>query len=194
MAGRNHGCGPSLPIAYRCQSTSLMSCSARLYQQIRRLRLANIDQQRVAAALVDARRYFDGSVVGYFRQQLDACMADDGELGPLKTLPIALVLLRAIEQHAREVRSPVRRELLSRDACGAEFVGWLYREPYYSAMQAPSLKWVNRRGQRWYLVTCWKVSRCRDEIPIISDRDARPRLLSVVSQTRRHGSASPQSA
>ena len=89
----------------------------------------NVDeQQHVAAALADARRYFDGPVVDYFRKQLDACMVDDGELGPLKTLPIVLGLLRTIEQHGREVQLPIRRELLSLGACGAEFAGWLYRD------------------------------------------------------------------
>lgn len=89
----------------------------------------NVDeQQHVEAALVDARRYFDGPVVDYFRHQLGACMADDGELGPMKTLPTVLGLLRAIEQHGREVQPYVRRELLSFGACGAEFTGWLYRD------------------------------------------------------------------
>jgi len=89
----------------------------------------NVDeQQHVEAALADARRYFDGPVVDYFRHQLDACMVDDGELGPTKTLPIVLDLLRAIEQHGREVPPAVRRELLSLGACGAEFAGWLYRD------------------------------------------------------------------
>ncbi|MDQ3152800.1 MAG: helix-turn-helix domain-containing protein [Actinomycetota bacterium] len=89
----------------------------------------NVDeQQHVDAALVGARRYFDGPVVGYFRHQLDACMVDDGELGPTKTLPTVLGLLRAIEQHGREVQPAVRRELLSFGACGAEFAGWLYRD------------------------------------------------------------------
>ncbi len=89
----------------------------------------NVDeQQHVEAALADARRYFDGPVVDYFRHQLDTCMADDGELGSMKTLPTVLGLLRAIEQHGREVQPTVRRELLSFGACGAEFAGWLYRD------------------------------------------------------------------
>ena len=84
--------------------------------------------QRVAAALDDARHYLDGPVVDYFRHQLEVCKAEDGALGPRKTLPIVLGILGAIEQHAREVKPDVRRELLSVGACGAEFAGWLYRD------------------------------------------------------------------
>jgi hypothetical protein len=89
----------------------------------------NADQQRhVDAALADARRYFDGPVVNYFRHQLDICMANDGEHGSTRTLPAVLGLLGAVDQHGPEVRPEVRRELLSFAACGAEFAGWLYRD------------------------------------------------------------------
>jgi transcriptional regulator with XRE-family HTH domain len=89
----------------------------------------NVDQrQHVDAALADARRYFDGAVVNYFRRQLDIYMADDGEHGSVRTLPAVLGLLSAVDQHGREVRPAVRRGLLSFAACGAEFVGWLYRD------------------------------------------------------------------
>lgn len=87
-----------------------------------------VDEQHVEAALADARRYFDGPVVDYFCHRLDACMADDGELGPTKTLPTVLGLLHAVEQHGREVQPAVRRALLSFGACCAEFAGWLYRD------------------------------------------------------------------
>jgi transcriptional regulator with XRE-family HTH domain len=89
----------------------------------------NVDQQHhVGAALADARRYFDGPVVNYFRRQLDVCMANDGQHGPARTLPAVLGLLGAVDQHGREVQPSVRRDLLSFAACGAEFVGWLYRD------------------------------------------------------------------
>jgi transcriptional regulator with XRE-family HTH domain len=89
----------------------------------------NVDQrQHVDAALADARRYFDGSVVNYFRRRLDIYMADDGEHGSVRALPAVLGLLSAVDQHGREVRPAVRRGLLSFAACGAEFVGWLYRD------------------------------------------------------------------
>lgn len=89
----------------------------------------NIDERRhAAAALANARRYLDGSVVDYFRRQLDICMMSDGEQGPTRTLPVVLGLLGAVEQHGREVQPAVRRELLSFAACGAEFAGWLYRD------------------------------------------------------------------
>jgi len=84
--------------------------------------------EHVAAALDDARRYLDGSVVDYFRQQLDRSKADDGNLGPTKALPLVLGILGAISQHAREVKPGVRFSLLSLGADGAEFVGWLYRD------------------------------------------------------------------
>ena len=84
--------------------------------------------QHVALALADARRYLDGSVVDYFRRQLDACKADDGELGPARTLPMVLGVLGAIEQSARDVKPDVRRQLMAVGASGAEFAGWLYRD------------------------------------------------------------------
>jgi transcriptional regulator with XRE-family HTH domain len=86
------------------------------------------DPDHIAKALYDARRYFDGSIVEYFRHRLDRCMADDGELGPEKTLPTVLGLVRAVEKYGREVRPSVQRELLSFGACSAEFAGWLYRD------------------------------------------------------------------
>jgi len=49
--------------------------------------------EHVAAALDDARRYLDGSVVGYFRQQLTRSKADDGNLGPARALPLVLGIL-----------------------------------------------------------------------------------------------------
>jgi hypothetical protein len=84
--------------------------------------------ERIAAALDDARRYLDGSVVGYFRQQLDRSKADDGNFGPAKALPLVLGILGAISQHVREVKPAVRCVLLSLGADGAEFAGWLYRD------------------------------------------------------------------
>jgi len=84
--------------------------------------------QRVAAALDDARRYMDGSVLGYFRQQLDRSKADDGNLGAARALPLVLGILGAISEHARDVKPSVRCSLLSLGADGAEFAGWLYRD------------------------------------------------------------------
>lgn len=84
--------------------------------------------EHVAAALDDARRYLDGSVVGYFREQLDRSKADDGDLGAARALPLVLGLLGAISEHVREVKPKVRCPLLSLGADGAEFAGWLYRD------------------------------------------------------------------
>ncbi|SER91639.1 helix-turn-helix transcriptional regulator [Actinokineospora terrae] len=60
--------------------------------------------RQVASAMDDARRYLDGSVIDYFRRQLDMCKSDDGTLGTRKTLPMVLGLLGAVEEHAREVK------------------------------------------------------------------------------------------
>ncbi|MGW4593247.1 helix-turn-helix domain-containing protein [Amycolatopsis thermoflava] len=84
--------------------------------------------QQVAAARADARRYFDRSVLGYFKRQLEACKSDDGDRGPKRTLPLVLGLLAAIEEHASEVKPQLRRELLAAGAEGAEFAAWLYRD------------------------------------------------------------------
>ncbi|MEU4517356.1 helix-turn-helix domain-containing protein [Amycolatopsis sp. NPDC024027] len=83
---------------------------------------------RVAEAMADARRYFDGPVLDYFGRQLAACKTDDGTLGPAKTLPLMLGLVGAIEEHARDVKPNIRRDLLRLGAEGAEFAGWLFRD------------------------------------------------------------------
>ncbi|WP_433261908.1 helix-turn-helix transcriptional regulator [Actinosynnema sp. CS-041913] len=84
--------------------------------------------QHVAAALNQAGRYLDGTVVDYFRAQFAGCAADDGRLGPGKTLPVLVGLLGAVDKRARDVRPEVRRELLKTAAVGAELAGWLYRD------------------------------------------------------------------
>jgi DNA-binding XRE family transcriptional regulator len=83
---------------------------------------------RVAEAMADARRYFDGPVLDYLSRQLAACKTDDGTLGPAKTLPLVLGVVGAIEEHARDVKPDIRRDLLRLGAEGAEFAGWLYRD------------------------------------------------------------------
>jgi transcriptional regulator with XRE-family HTH domain len=89
----------------------------------------DLDELRhLAAAMDDAHRYLDRDVVAYFQRQLDACAADDGEWGPVATLPVVLCVVAAIERRARQVTAEVRRELLAVGAHGAEFVGWLYRD------------------------------------------------------------------
>lgn len=84
--------------------------------------------EHLAAALGDARRYLDSSVVGFFRDQLAKGKADDGAHGPGNALPLMLGILGAIAQHVREVRPGVRRELLALGAEASEFTGWLYRD------------------------------------------------------------------
>lgn len=82
----------------------------------------------IAKALDNAGCYLDGAVVDYFRQQLMACAADDGALGPKKTLPVVLAIVQAVAQHACDVPPAVRRDLLVVGAQGAEFAGWLFRD------------------------------------------------------------------
>lgn len=86
------------------------------------------DLGRITAALEDARRYFDGDVVGQFRARLHTLARDDGSWGPRTALPAALGLVGAIDRSAREVQSSVRTELLGVGARAAEFTGWLYRD------------------------------------------------------------------
>lgn len=84
--------------------------------------------ERVGRALEDARHYFDGSVVAFFRAQLARCKADDGSLGPAAALPLVLGVIGAIRRHSKDVPSDVHRKLLTVGADGAEFAGWLYRD------------------------------------------------------------------
>lgn len=88
---------------------------------------APADSEHVTAALADARRHLDTSVVEYFRQQLSR-LKDDGR-GGSAVLPRLLGLLGAIHQHAGEVRAAgLHCELMAIGADCAEFAGWLYRD------------------------------------------------------------------
>jgi transcriptional regulator with XRE-family HTH domain len=116
------------------------------------LPMLNLDELRhITAALDDARRYLDGSVVDYFRRRLAACAADDGNHGPRRTLPVVLGLLAAVEHSARQVRPGIRRELLAVGAESAEFAGWLYRDIGASDMAAywrdRASEWAQEAGQ-----------------------------------------------
>ncbi|MFG1927931.1 helix-turn-helix domain-containing protein [Cryptosporangium sp. NPDC048952] len=86
------------------------------------------DLGQISAALEDARRYFDGDVVGQFRERLRLLARDDGSSGPRAALPAALGLVGAIDRSARTVRTDLRRQLLAVGARAAEFTGWLYRD------------------------------------------------------------------
>ena len=86
------------------------------------------DLHRVVAALQDAHRYFDGSVVGYLREQLAVCATDDGARGPRATLPVVLGIVGLIDSNVRQVKPALQRELLAVGARSAEFAGWLYRD------------------------------------------------------------------
>jgi transcriptional regulator with XRE-family HTH domain len=101
--------------------------------------------EHIAAALNDARRYFDGSVVGYFTGQLGRCKAADGDLGPAKALPLVLGILGAVQQHVNQVKPAVRRQLLAVGAEGAEFAGWLYRD----LRDSPSATYWYDRAMEW---------------------------------------------
>jgi hypothetical protein len=101
--------------------------------------------EHVAAALSDARRYLDGSIVGYFNRELGRCKTDDGNLGPAKALPLVMGILGAIQKHASDVKPKVRRELLAVAADGAEFAGWLYRD----LRDSPSAAYWYDRAMEW---------------------------------------------
>lgn len=101
--------------------------------------------EHVAAALNDARKYLDGSVVGYFAGQLGRCKTDDGSLGPARALPLVLGILGAIQQHATEVKPGIREALLAVGADGAEFAGWLYRD----LRDGPSAAYWYDRAMEW---------------------------------------------
>lgn len=86
------------------------------------------DLRRLALALEDAHRYLDGEVVAFLQHQLDTCARADGNSGPRQTLMTVLGILGAIDNHVREVKPAVRRDLLGLGARAAEFAGWLYRD------------------------------------------------------------------
>jgi transcriptional regulator with XRE-family HTH domain len=101
--------------------------------------------ERIAAALDDARRYLDGSVVNYLRMQLDRSKDDDGKLGAARALPLVLGILGAISQHVRDVKPEVRSQMLSLGADGAEFAGWLSRD----LQDHPSATYWYDRAMEW---------------------------------------------
>ncbi|HET9256365.1 MAG TPA: helix-turn-helix transcriptional regulator [Pseudonocardiaceae bacterium] len=106
--------------------------------------------RHLGAAFEDARCYFDIDVVGYFKKQLSGCAANDNTHGPAKALPSALGIVSAIENHAREVKADVRRELLTVGAQAAEFVGWLYRDARQPRLsghwQDRAMEWAQEAG------------------------------------------------
>jgi transcriptional regulator with XRE-family HTH domain len=128
------------------QRADAMALSLPVSASVQSWTVSDLDElEHVAAALDDARHYLDGSVVEYFRQQLDRSKADDGDLGSARALPLVLGILGAISQHVREVRPDVRRGLLSVGADGAEFAGWLYRD----LQDVPSATYWYDRAMEW---------------------------------------------
>ncbi len=120
-------------------------------QTARVLPFAGLDEMRhLAAALEDAHRYLDHSVVGFFARQFGRCKADDGHAGPLRVLPMVLGILGAVQQHARDVQPDVRRALLAIGADGAEFAGWLYRDLH----DPDSATYWYDRGTEWAQEAC----------------------------------------
>jgi len=112
----------------------------RLAEQLRRTFLAGglaaltlpalgLDElKHIAAAVVNAQRYADSDIVGYFRRELDSCAVNDGRRGPKQSLPIVLGLIAAIEKIAADANPATRRDLLRAGAYASEFAGWLYRD------------------------------------------------------------------
>lgn len=106
--------------------------------------------RHLGLAFDDARHYLDAEVVGYFKQQLFSCAANDGIYGPAQALPLVLGLVTAIERRARHVKANVRRELLAVGAQAAEFVGWLYRDARQPRLSAHwrdrATEWAQEAG------------------------------------------------
>lgn len=106
--------------------------------------------RHLGAAFDDARHYLDAEVVGYFKQQLASCAANDGIHGPAQTLPLVLGVVAAIDRHARQVKANVRRELLAVGSQAAEFVGWLYRDAHQPRLSAHwrdrATEWAQEAG------------------------------------------------
>jgi transcriptional regulator with XRE-family HTH domain len=86
------------------------------------------DLRQIATAFHHTPRALDDALVDHFRNQLGICAADDGALGPKKTLPVVLGVVGSIAHSAAEVQPALRRKLLRVGAEGAEFAGWLYRD------------------------------------------------------------------
>lgn len=94
-----------------------------------RLPALNLDHLRhIAAAMDDAQRNLDGSVIEFFRDQLAACASEDRTRGPAASLPTVLGILGAVQYTLPQVKGQVRRELLAIGTRSAEFAGWLYRD------------------------------------------------------------------
>lgn len=108
------------------------------------------DLRHLVAAVDDAYRYLDGSVVEHFNGQLDLCSSDDGERGPRRALPTVLGMLGAIERSVREVKPSIRRELLATASRCAEFTGWLYRDSGATALaeywRDRAMEWAHAAG------------------------------------------------
>jgi len=148
--------------------------------------LASIEEmQHLAAAMQDAGRYLDETVVGFFGQQFTRCKANDGQMGPLRALPLVLGVLDAIQSRARDVRPQVRRALLSVGADGAEFAGWLYRDLHDATSAAywydRAMEWAQEAGDlpmQGYILL-------RKSQAAYEDRDA-ARVL-TLAQAARYG-------
>lgn len=120
---------PAAPAALAHAAAWLTKPPVRPGAQASALTADNPDEhERLTAALHDARRYLDDSVVEYLRQQLERSKSDDGALGAAQALAPVLTLLEVILRRASEVKPGVRHRLLSLGADGAEFAGWLYRD------------------------------------------------------------------
>jgi len=90
--------------------------------------IASIGDLRHIAAAVKDSRYVDGALIGILRGRVAAYAADDGAVGPKRTLPAVLAVLAIVDDKARDVPLAARHELLAFGARVAEFAGWLYRD------------------------------------------------------------------
>jgi transcriptional regulator with XRE-family HTH domain len=84
--------------------------------------------KHITAAINNARRYADKTIVDHLECQLADCAADDRIRGPKQSIPMALGLVAAVEDMTKDAKPDVRRSLLQVGARTAEFIGWLYRD------------------------------------------------------------------
>ncbi|MBO2461765.1 helix-turn-helix transcriptional regulator [Actinomadura sp. LCR2-06] len=99
------------------------------------------DLQHITAALDNARRYADTTIVAYFTTQLDTIAAQDRTRGPAAAVPDVLALIAAAQKIAAEARPDVRARLLRLIARAAELAGWFYRD---LAAEQPAEYWRDR--------------------------------------------------
>ncbi|MFI0740173.1 XRE family transcriptional regulator [Streptomyces sp. NPDC021100] len=83
---------------------------------------------RPVAEGTEVRRHSGRELVDCLGTALEKAARLDGRNGPGGVLPVALDLVRSVENTAREARTDIRRELLRLGSRAAEFTAWLYHD------------------------------------------------------------------